>query len=138
MKLKLEQILLALMVAFIFAGATFLVANAQNGTPPPANNISYDNCVNCHKDVTNTWQTGAHGKAMTDPVFTQEWNKQGRPGACLVCHSTGYDPSTGKPQSEGVNCAACHNPIPANHPVDNMPVDTSPDTCGKCHSDQRF
>jgi predicted CXXCH cytochrome family protein len=138
MKLKLEQLLLALMVAFVFAGATFLVANAQNGTPPPTNNISYDNCVNCHKDVTDTWQTGAHGHAMTDPVFTQEWNKQGRPGACLVCHSTGYNPSTGKSAYEGVNCAACHNPIPANHPVDNMPVDTSPDTCGKCHSDPRF
>lgn len=138
MKIRLEQTLLALMVALIFAGTTFLIASAQDSTPPATNNISYDNCANCHKDIEDNWQTGAHGHAMSDPIFTQEWNKQGRPGACLVCHTTGYDPATGKSQSEGVNCAACHNPIPANHPVDNMPVDTSSDTCGKCHSDPRF
>lgn len=135
---RIERLVIALMFAFVFAGATFLIVNAQQGTPPPVNNINYDNCVACHKDVQGTWQNGPHGHAMTDPVFLKEWNAQGKPGACLVCHSTDYDPATGQSKSEGVNCAACHNPIPANHPVDNMPVDTSPDLCGKCHSDPRF
>lgn len=138
MKSRIERLLLALMFAFIFAGATFLIANAQDGTPPVPNNITYDNCITCHEDIQGTWQNGPHGHAMSDPIFTAEWNKQGKPGACLVCHSTGYDPATGQAQSEGVNCAACHNPIPASHPGDNMPVDTSPDLCGKCHSDPRF
>jgi predicted CXXCH cytochrome family protein len=75
---------------------------------------------------------------MSDPIFLQEWNKQGKPGACLVCHSTDYDPATGTSSAEGVNCGSCHNPIPANHPKDTMPITTSPDLCGKCHSDSRF
>ena len=138
MKSRIERLFLSLMVALVFAGATFLIVNAQEGTPPPANNITYDNCTACHKDIQDNWQNGPHGHAMTDPVFQEAWNAQGKPGACLVCHSTGYDPATGQSQSEGVNCAACHNPIPANHPKENMPVDTSPDLCGKCHSDPRF
>jgi predicted CXXCH cytochrome family protein len=138
MNIRIERILLALMFALVFAGATFLIADAQDGTPPPANNVTYENCMGCHKDVQDTWQNGPHGHAMSDPVFAQAWNAQGKPGACLVCHSTEYDPATGQSQSEGVNCASCHSPIPANHPVDNMPVDTSPDLCGKCHSDPRF
>lgn len=139
MKSRIERLLLALMFAFIFASATFLIANAQEGTPPPpTNNITYDNCAACHKDIQDTWQNGPHGHAMSDPVFLEEWNKQGKPGACLVCHSTGYDPATGQSHSDGVNCEACHSPIPASHPGNNMPVNTSPDLCGKCHSDPRF
>jgi len=138
---RIERLLLALMFAFVFASATFVIANAQDGdvTPTtPANNITYDNCVTCHNDIQDTWKTGPHGHAMSDPIFSAEWNKQGKPGACLVCHSTDYDPATGTSSAEGVNCASCHNPIPASHPKDTMPVVTSPDLCGKCHSDTRF
>ncbi len=63
---------------------------------------------------------------------------QGKPGACLVCHTTGYDPTTGKSDASSVSCTACHSPVPANHPTDKMPIDTTPDLCGKCHSDPRF
>src|SRR6185436_10317307 len=123
MKSRIERYLLALIFSFVFAGATFIIANAQDATPtqPPANNITYDNCLTCHNDIQDTWQTGSHGQAMSDPIFSAEWNKQGKPGACLVCHATDYDPATGLSKSEGVNCASCHNPIPANHPLDNMP-----------------
>jgi predicted CXXCH cytochrome family protein len=138
MKIRIQRLLFAMMFALVFAGATFMIVDAQRGTPPPATNITYDNCVACHKDVQETWQNGSHGNATSDPVFTKAWTDQGKPGACLVCHSTGYDPATGKSQSEGVNCASCHNPIPANHPIDNMPVSTSSDTCSTCHSDPRF
>jgi predicted CXXCH cytochrome family protein len=141
MKSRIERLLLAVMFAFVFASATFFIANAQDGgtpTLPPANNITYDNCVTCHNDIEDTWQSGPHGHAMSDPIFLQEWNKQGKPGACLVCHSTDYDPATGTSSAEGVNCGSCHNPIPANHPKDTMPITTSPDLCGKCHSDSRF
>jgi predicted CXXCH cytochrome family protein len=138
MKSRMNRLWLSVLFAFVFASATFFIVNAQDTTPPPPNQITYDNCVACHKDILDTWQSGPHGQAMSDPIFAQEWNKQGKPGACLVCHTTGYDPAAGKSQAEGVNCAACHSPIPANHPVDNMPVNKSPDLCGKCHSDTRF
>jgi len=138
MNSQIKRLLLALMFALVFASASFIIANAQDGTPPPVNNITYDNCKACHSEIQETWQSGPHGHAMTDPIFLQEWTKQDKPGACLVCHSTDYDPATGQSQAEGVNCASCHSPIPANHPIDNMPVNTSPDLCGNCHSDPRF
>ncbi len=90
MKIRIERLLLATMCALVFTGATFMIVNAQGGTPPPANNITYDNCVACHKDVQETWQNGSHGNATSDPIFTKAWTEQGKPGACLVCHSTGY------------------------------------------------
>ncbi len=117
MKIRIERYLIALMFAMLVAGVTFVIANAQDETPPPTNNITYDKCVNCHEDTQETWQNGPHGHAMTDPIFLQDWNAQGKPGACLVCHSTDYDPATGLSQSDSVNCAACHNPIPPNHPL---------------------
>ena len=137
---RIERLLLALMFAFVFASATFVIANAQDGgtTPPPANDVTYDNCTTCHDDIDESWQGGPHGHAMSDPIFLAEWEKQGKPGACLVCHSTDYDPATGTSSAEGVNCASCHNPIPADHPKETMPVTNSPDLCGKCHSDTRF
>lgn len=138
MSTRIERFLIALMFALLAAGVTLVIANAEEGTPPPTNNITYDNCATCHSDIEDTWQTGPHGHAMTDPVFVEDWTAQGNPGACLVCHSTGYDPATGLSQADSVSCAECHNPIPPNHPSDTMPVSTSPDLCGKCHSDPRF
>ena len=81
---------------------------------------------------------GPHGQALYDPVFAKAWSEQGEPGACLVCHTTGYDPATGAFASEGVDCSACHSPIPTDHPYENMPVDNTTELCGKCHSDPRF
>ena len=136
---KFGRLLIAVMVALLAAGITLLAAQAQTPQPPaPTNNITVDNCVACHQDIYDTWQSGPHGRSVSDPVFSQAWEQQGQPGACLVCHSTGYDPATGKSEVDSVACTACHSPIPPNHPVDNMPVDTSPELCGKCHSDPRF
>jgi predicted CXXCH cytochrome family protein len=152
---RLTRLLIAMAMAVFFAGATLVIAQAQtptppvptpdagtkqpvSGTPTAAVPVTYDTCVDCHKDIQDNWQMGPHGQAMTDPVFVAEWNNQGKPGACRVCHATGYDPATGAAKAEGVTCENCHSPIPPNHPVDNMPVDKSPDLCGRCHSDTRF
>lgn len=136
---RIERVMIALMFALLAAGATLIMARAQDGTPtPPTVSPSTSNCAACHADISAAWQKGAHGQAMTDPVFTQAWNTEGKPGACLVCHTTGYDPATGTSEAESVTCTVCHSPIPANHPVDKMPIDPSPDLCGKCHSDPRF
>jgi predicted CXXCH cytochrome family protein len=82
--------------------------------------------------------SGPHGTAVSDPVFQAEWVAQGSPGACLVCHVTGYDPATATWKADGVTCEACHGEAPADHPKSPMPIDHSTDLCGRCHSDTRF
>lgn len=136
-----ERLIIAIVVALVVAGVTLLVAQAQTEQPPvvtPEFQVSYDSCMNCHDDIHESWKLGSHGQALDDPIFASAWEEQGKPGACLVCHTTGYDPATGESSTEGVSCEACHNPIPVNHPKDNMPANDSPDACGKCHSDPRF
>lgn len=146
---RLVRLLSALSMAIIFASGTLVIAQAQTRqTPTPTPtlapvatgkaSVTYENCAVCHKVIYDIWQMGTHGQAMVDPVFTKIWDEQGKPGACLVCHATGYDPATRVIKSPGVTCESCHNPIPANHPVDGMPIDKTPDLCGKCHSDARF
>lgn len=134
---RIERLLIALMFALLAAGITLVMASAQ-GELPPAGSTTSENCAVCHTEFEMTWENGAHGKAGSDPIFLEEWNKQGKPGACLVCHTTGYDPATATYKANGVTCEACHGPAPADHPQTPMPVDRSTDLCGRCHSDTRF
>ncbi len=146
--IKLERLFISLFFALSAAGITLFVAQAQTATPPqptetpqplqPPVTITDENCIACHNDIATIWKTGPHGQAGADPIFIDSWTSQGKPGACLVCHTTGYDPATGTSEANSVACTACHNPVSANHPTDRMPIDTSPDLCGKCHSDPRF
>ena len=141
MSSRIERFVIALIFALVAAGVTMVVASAQDGAPPKAQlqqtGTSKD-CTVCHTEYQTEWQNGAHGQAGNDPVFLDEWNKQGKPGACLVCHTTGYDPATATFKENGVTCQACHGEAPADHPKTPMPVDRSPDLCGRCHSDTRF
>jgi predicted CXXCH cytochrome family protein len=149
MKNIFRRFLIGLFIALPAAGLVLLMTQTSAGAQTPASPSAqstpstypvktYDQCVDCHADIVNTWSHGPHGQALSDPVFASAWETQGKPGACLVCHATGYDPSTGSFKAEGVTCEVCHSPIPANHPVENMPVDNTPDLCGRCHSDPRF
>lgn len=133
---RIERFLIAMMFALLAAGITLVIASAQ-GDAQPAAQTSTD-CANCHTEFQMSWQSGPHGQAGSDPVFVEEWNAQGKPGACLVCHTTGYDPATATYKADGVTCEACHGPAPADHPKTPMPVDRSTDMCGRCHSDTRF
>ncbi len=133
---RLERFLFALMIALSCAGITLVVAQAHSQDIPAAQ--GRNDCAVCHSDFQEDWLTGAHGQASQDPVFTDAWTEQGKPGACLVCHVTGYDPATATWQKDGVACEACHSPAPLNHPEEPMPVDRTPDLCGRCHSDVRF
>lgn len=129
---------LALFLTHISADARTPAQDPQPTPESPAMIVTYDTCINCHEDIITSWQHGPHGQALNDPIFAAAWNEQGKPGACLVCHTTGYDPATGDYDAEGVACEACHSPIPNNHPKDSMPIDNTTDLCGKCHSDSRF
>ena len=134
---RIERFMIALMFALLAAGVTLVVASAQDGNPPPAQQFT-NNCAACHTEFATTWQSGPHGTAGSDPVFLDDWTKQGKPGACLVCHTTGYDPATATFKENGVTCEACHGVAPADHPKTPMPVDRTTDLCGRCHSDTRF
>lgn len=133
---RIERLLIALTFALLAAGVTLVIASAQSGTVPPVQ--TSPDCATCHTEFQETWQSGAHGKAGSDPIFLAEWTKQGKPGACLVCHTTGYDPATATYKADGVTCESCHSPIPTDHPKSPMPVERSTELCGRCHSDTRF
>jgi len=137
MTTRIERFLIAIMFALFAAGITLVVANALGADPQPASQFT-PNCAACHTEYQMTWESGAHGHAGDDPVFIEDWTNQGKPGACLVCHTTGFDPETATYKESGVTCEACHGPAPSDHPKSPMPVDRSPDLCGRCHSDTRF
>jgi predicted CXXCH cytochrome family protein len=136
MNSRIERLLIALLFALLAAGVTLMVAQAQENDPPPQEHTI--KCAACHTELETTWMSGPHGTAVSDPVFQAEWTAQGKPGACLVCHVTGYDPATATWKADGVTCEACHNPVPSDHPKSPMPIDKSTDLCGRCHSDTRF
>lgn len=134
---RFKKALIALMFALLFAGVTLVAVSAQDVTPPPAQDKTGE-CADCHKDSQMSWQNGPHGNAKNDPIFVAEWTNQGKPGACLNCHVTGYNEATGTWKEDGVTCAACHTDEGGEHPKTTMSVDSTSKTCGKCHTDSRF
>jgi predicted CXXCH cytochrome family protein len=133
---KFEKFLFSLMLALLVAGVTLVIVQAKAETPAPSQQTL--NCGNCHQETQMAWFSGAHGNASQDSLFTQAWSEQGQPGACLVCHVTGYDPASGTWKQDGVSCEACHSPVNINHPEEPMPIKDPVELCGQCHSEARF
>ncbi len=136
MKHWMSRLLVGLAFALPLAMVTFALAHAnparqddQPGRP---------DCQSCHQQYQDTWQNSAHGKALVDDVFVAAWEAQGKAPECLGCHTTGYDPATGSYHAEGVTCEACHDPVPANHPLAPASMSRSAELCGKCHRDTEF
>jgi predicted CXXCH cytochrome family protein len=134
---RFERLLIALVFALFAAGITLVIASAKEKSASPSAGFTSD-CAVCHTEYQMTWESGPHGQAADDPAFVAEWTVQGKPGACLVCHTTGYDPATASYEAAGVTCEACHGPANPDHPKTPMPVDRTTDLCGRCHSDTRF
>ena len=141
----IQRFLISIAIALVVAGATYLVAQASahlSAGATPVQAQKQIECSVCHQKFTDALAAGTHGHSMSDAKFDQMWTDQGKPGACLVCHATGYDPANGSVQIDSVSCADCHNPIPPNHstsPSANpVPVDRTNNLCGRCHSDARF
>jgi predicted CXXCH cytochrome family protein len=129
---RLERLLIALVFALLAAGVTLIMGSAQSDVPPTQQTSS--DCAACHTDSQMIWENGAHGKAGSNPIFLDEWNGQGKPTACLTCHTTGYDPVTATYKADGVTCESCHSPLTPDHPKNPMPVEPSSELCGRCHS----
>lgn len=130
---RIERLLIAIAFALLAAGVTLIIGSAKNETAQLQRQFTTD-CAACHTDTQMTWENGAHGKANSNPIFIDEWTKQGKPGACLTCHTTGYDPATATYKADGVACESCHSPIAPDHPTNPMPVEPSPELCRQCHS----
>jgi predicted CXXCH cytochrome family protein len=95
-------------------------------------------CATCHPALVQSWEAGYHSQSMSDPLFKESWEAQGKPVDCLNCHVTGYDEETGTWQSDGITCLACHPTITAKHPAEPIEINHSPDMCGNCHSETYF
>ncbi len=92
-------------------------------------------CAGCHKPHYQEWQGSTHALAFQDEVFQAAWVENRKPGYCLACHATGYNPNTGMPVAEGVTCESCHGTYKEGHPdTDMMPVDPAAERCGVCHT----
>ncbi len=95
--------------------------------------VGSSTCSGCHKDIHDTWMGTRHSQAFSSPVFQEDWTKQGSADACLECHTTGFDPATGKYSEEGVTCESCHGPMQVDHPKNPMPVTPDYTLCARCH-----
>lgn len=122
---------LLVILAFVALPTVDAAPALQDATPEP----NAQECVGCHEGLRGYWEQSAHGYAMVDPAFQNEWAAQGSPTECLACHTTGFDSETGEYNEGGVGCLTCHSPVPANHPDAYMPTDVSSRLCGDCHLD---
>jgi predicted CXXCH cytochrome family protein len=112
------------------------VSAAPGLAPQPQDGETYagsDACAGCHKDTHSTWAGTLHSQAFSSPIFQEDWVKQGSAPACLECHTTGFDPNSGKYSEEGVTCEACHGPLQQGHPEKPMPVTPDYTLCAGCH-----
>jgi DnaJ-class molecular chaperone len=90
--------------------------------------IGPETCATCHSSKYEDWEKSEHSKAFTNIEFKEEWDSEGKPDACLECHTTGYDSSSGEYASENVSCESCHGVGLT------MEVDRSAELCASCHS----
>jgi predicted CXXCH cytochrome family protein len=96
-------------------------ADQSEVVPTPAPAAGELDCQSCHDDFHAAWASGRHGPAAT-AGFQSAWKQQGRPQACLSCHTL-----------QGLQCETCHLALP-DHPDSPASVDKSPARCGECHS----
>lgn len=109
---------------------------APDSAPPMQDGTGYKTstaCAGCHKDIHETWSGSLHSQAFSSPIFQEDWVKQGSADACLECHTTGFDTSTGTYAEAGVACEACHGPLQQGHPENPMPITPDYTLCARCH-----
>jgi len=102
---------------------------SQEGSPMAEG----QDCQSCHVNVSAAWEGSPHDLAYSDPIFQDRWKVLGQPDECLVCHTTGYQATSGEFSAEGVTCEACHGQIVDGHPPAVMPIHSDTEFCGTCH-----
>ena len=134
---------LVFVICMIFGAAISMTqsasaAQAATATPtaavtPEPSYAGSETCAGCHKDIHTTWSSTLHSQAFSSPIFQEDWVKQSSAASCLECHTTGFDPTTGKYAEEGVTCESCHGPLQQDHPKNPMPVTPDYTLCARCH-----
>ena len=92
-----------------------------------------ESCQDCHENILNVWKGTRHSQAFSSPIFQRDWVADGSDIGCLACHTTGYDPASGKYTEEGIGCEACHGPFQPDHPQKPMSVKPDAELCAQCH-----
>ncbi|MBI5349247.1 MAG: hypothetical protein HZB77_08025 [Chloroflexi bacterium] len=118
---------MAIVLSLIALFVSTNIARADDGFGGP------EKCATCHKPQAETWSHAPHADAMKGAAFVNAWRAARSPAYCLECHTTGYDPKTGKYAFEGVTCESCHGAFTSDHPKQPMKVDKSNEMCGRCH-----
>lgn len=136
--------LFGLLVAVALSSAALPVRaapRAQDTTPTPATQeitptlaAPVTPCRECHLDVADMWSHSPHAHAYDDPTFQDWWEGQGKPGDCLLCHTTGYQATSGTFTTEGVSCEGCHGETQADHPPAVVTTRADTEYCGGCHT----
>ncbi len=96
--------------------------------------LDTQSCQECHLNIANHWADSAHANAYKDPYFQERWAALEKPGECLACHTTNYQPATGLFDAEGIDCEACHGQVTANHPPEPIAIKADNEYCGTCHT----
>ena len=108
-------------------------------------------CASCHREVSDTWDTGLHaldgGATCLDchgthdvlpaAVLKSPAGARAIRQACASCH---YEPGASRsdPHADSVSCAACHAPhgtMPAEDDRSSIHPLNQAATCGACHAD---
>lgn len=113
---------------------TSAAPSTQEGTNAPDTTGEAPVCQDCHLDITHSWQDSPHANAFNDPVFQDRWHALNSKGDCLLCHTTGYQATSGTYAAEGVACEACHGQVDPNHPTVPAPIRDDAAYCGTCHT----
>lgn len=121
---------LGLAPCLLFLAVTAAAAPQQQASQPAA-----DDCQSCHGETHDDWAESMHGRATDNRAFLLEWKRQDSPQECLVCHTTGFDPSSGEWEADGITCEVCHGPPLEDHPQTIMPSKGGAEDCGSCHVD---
>ena len=106
---------------------------AEQPTPLPGGFAGSETCKTCHENIHEAWKNTFHANAFSSPIFQRDWSNLGSDTRCLECHTTGFDPLTGKYSEAGVTCESCHGPFQPGHPAQSMPIQPDADLCAKCH-----
>ncbi len=92
-------------------------------------------CAECHVEAYETWLDSPHAKASLYDTFLEDFAARGRPGFCMQCHASGYDPQTEEYVFEGVVCSNCHaTDVGTEHPPASISAPDASTLCGRCHS----
>jgi predicted CXXCH cytochrome family protein len=136
MKKWFNRLLSGLLVASPMVFVSYMVLNTEAVTD--AAQATEPACENCHEAFVAAWESGRHATATSNTEFLEVWEAQNRPASCMACHATGFDEEAGTWVMEEITCIGCHDASAANHPMEPMTANRSPDFCGSCHTETHF